>query len=123
MERDVLTTLGNMKELGMEKTRQAVVEKVDRVDQVVGKMGEVMILRCKYVVGFLSKLKVNILDYRARSNLSWKVERSSGEILNLDSQSRKLKISLEPETAGIYHCYSGGKLAHSFHMTLKLDKL
>ena len=57
---------------------------------------------------------------RGRSDLSWKVERIGGDILNLDSQARKLKIALSPATAGVYHCYSAGKLVHSFTVTVKL---
>ena len=51
---------------------------------------------------------------RGRSDLSWKVERSGGDILNLDSQARKLRITLSEATTGVYHCYSAGRLVHSF---------
>ena len=47
VEREVLSTLGSMKELRKSKS---LVEQVNRVDQVVGKEGEVMVLRCKYVI-------------------------------------------------------------------------
>ena len=47
VEREVLDTLGSMKELNKMKS---VTEQVNRVDQVVGKVGELKTLRCKYVI-------------------------------------------------------------------------
>ena len=59
------------------------------------------------------------LIVRGRSDLSWKVERTSGDILNLDSQARKLKIELSPDTTGVYQCFSVGKLVHSFKVRVR----
>ena len=62
-----------------------------------------------------------------------KVERPEGSIVDIESRARKLKVllnkdfffikspqvSLNSATTGVYKCYAGNDLVHSFHVTLE----
>ena len=139
-----------------------IVEQVNKINHVVGKAGENMILRCKYeyrdfkdsygnpyslslslplslsfslyqsiylsiylsiLFALHSPKHFNTMCPRGRSNLSWKIGRPDGEVLNLDSTSRKLKVKMGPETVGLYHCYSWGQLVQTFNMTQQREDI
>merc|ERR1740137_231962 len=102
VEREVLERLGTMKEIGiekeLEKKRETVInDDMAKKDELTGEPGNLLTMKC-----------------RGRVDLSWKVLRAGGDILNLDSQARKLRITLSEATRGVYHCYSAGRLVHSF---------
>jgi len=71
-------------------------------EHLQGRPGEVIQLRC-----------------RARSDITWRVERPEGSIVDIESRARKLKVSLNSATTGVYKCYAGNDLVHSFHVTLE----
>jgi len=73
-------------------------------EHLQGRQGEVIQLRC-----------------RARSDLTWKVERPEGTIVDIESRARKLKVSVNSATTGVYKCYAGGNLVHSFHVTMERE--
>ena len=65
----------------------------------------------------------------------YKVERPEGTIVDIESRARKLKVwsdkplkqnatenmqvSVNSATTGVYKCYAGGSLVHSFHVTME----
>jgi len=44
-----------------------------------------------------------------------------GTIVDLESRARKLKVSVNSATTGVYKCYAGGSLVHSFHVTMERE--
>ena len=63
------------------------------------------------------------------------MERPEGTIVDIESRARKLKVwsdkplkqnatenmqvSVNSATTGVYKCYAGGSLVHSFHVTME----
>ena len=72
------------------------------------------------------------------SNISWTVQPVSGELETIQNKSKKLKVLAGaentrpdtdkmlicyrypgPDTIGLYRCYSGESLLHTFHLKLE----
>ena len=66
------------------------------------------------------------------------MERPEGTIVDIESRARKLKVlsilqlchvdnlqniqvSVNSATTGVYKCYAGGNLVHSFHVTMERE--
>ena len=77
--------------------------------------------------------KVRSYIYTSNASLIFlQVERPEGSIVDIESRARKLKVllnkdsflkssqvSLNSATTGVYKCYAGNDLVHSFHVTLE----
>lgn len=101
VERGVLASIGV---LGRAASGGGRALREGAEEHLQGRQGEVIQLRC-----------------RARSDLTWRVERPEGTIVDLESRARKLKVSVNSATTGVYKCYAGGNLVHSFHVTMERE--
>jgi len=99
VERGVLASIASLGRAGSGGGR---AQREGAEEHLQGRPGEVIQLRC-----------------RARSDITWRVERPEGSIVDIESRARKLKVSLNSATTGVYKCYAGNDLVHSFHVTLE----
>ena len=56
---------------------------------------------------------------RSRSSISWKHADDDGEVSELPDVSRKIKVVVSDENAGVYQCFAGNNLVQSFKVKLQ----